>query len=57
MVIISENIQKQLQTLVEQYVDFRTKEEYGISAFWFWYYQVKAMIYNLACRNFPMSHS
>lgn len=40
MVIISENIQKQLQTLVEQYVDFRTKEEYGISAFWFWYYQV-----------------
>ena len=40
MVIIGLKIQSKLQTLIEQYVDYRTKEEYGISAFWYWYYQV-----------------
>ena len=37
MVIISKNIQGQLKTLVEQYVDYRTRSEYGISAFCYWY--------------------
>ncbi len=40
MVIIGLKIQSKLQTLIEQYVDYRAKEEYGISAFWYWYYQV-----------------
>ena len=40
MVIIGLKIQSKLQTLIEQYVDCRAKEEYGISAFWYWYYQV-----------------
>ena len=40
MVIIGLKIQSKLQTLVEQYVDYRTEQEYGISAFWYWYYQV-----------------
>ena len=30
-----------LQTLVEQYVDYRTEQEYGISTFGYWYYQVQ----------------
>ena len=40
MVIIGLKIQSKLQTLVEQYVDYRTEQEYGISAFWYWYYQI-----------------
>lgn len=47
MVIISENIKTQLQSLIEQYVDYRTKGEYGISAFWFWYYQVMNYLRNM----------
>lgn len=44
MVIISSVIQTKLQTLIEQYVDYRTKGEYGISAFWYWFYQVKSYL-------------
>ena len=40
MVIIGLKIQSKLQTLVDQYVDYTTEQEYGISAFWYWYYQV-----------------
>ena len=44
MVIVGLKIQSKLQTLVEQYVDYRTEQEYGISAFWYWYYQVTKML-------------
>lgn len=41
MVIISKKIQSTLYDLIQQYADFRTKGEYGISAFWYWYFQVR----------------
>lgn len=47
MVIISSNIQSQIQTLIEQYVDYRTNGEYGINAFWYWYYQVMNYLRNM----------
>lgn len=47
MVIISSNIQSQIQTLIEQYVNYRTKGEYGINAFWYWYYQVMSYLRNM----------
>jgi hypothetical protein len=47
MVIIGQKIQEKLQTLINQYVDYRTEGEYGISAFWYWYYQVMNYLNNM----------
>ena len=47
MVIIGNEIQSKLLTLINQYGDYRTKHEYGISAFWYWYYQVMNYLNNM----------
>jgi len=51
MTIVDQQVQNILFSLTQQYGDFRTKQEYGISAFWYWYYQVKQYIYNLHTHN------
>lgn len=40
MVILSEYSESQIKNLIDKYNGFRTPHEYGISAFWYWYYQV-----------------
>ena len=41
MVILDLNAQTILDEYVDKYVDYRKKDEYGTSAFWYWFYQVK----------------
>ena len=40
MVVSSDYAESQIGILVSNYTGFRTKKEYGISAFQYWYYQV-----------------
>ena len=47
MVIIGNKIQSKLLTLINQYVDYRTKHKYGISVFWYWCYQVMNYLNNM----------
>lgn len=47
MVFINDYAQNEIDQLIEQYVDYRQKGEYGISSFWYWYYQVKNYIKSL----------
>lgn len=41
MVYYSNESENQLYNLILRYCDFHTRAEYGISAFWNWYYQVR----------------
>lgn len=41
MVEYSNYAASQLKILIMKYNGFHTKNEYGISAFWYWYYQVR----------------
>ena len=54
MVSISEDAQSVLDSYVDKYVDYRQKDEYGISSFWYWVYQVKNYMYLLDQYNTPI---
>lgn len=54
MIGLNKNAQYILDELIEQYVDYRCKDEYGISAFWYWFYQVKAYINTLDNKRKPV---
>lgn len=51
MLYISDDAEKILQTYRDDYVDYKTPQEYGRSAFWNWYYQVRNNIYSLDREN------
>lgn len=57
MICINDNAQAILDSLIEQYADYRLKDEYGISAFWYWYYQVKNSILELQTHNTPIGNN
>ena len=54
MVDLNSNAQSILDNLIEKYVDYRKKGEYGISSFWYWYYQVKNYINTLDRYDKPL---
>ena len=54
MIVINEDAQQILNELIEQYVDYRAAGEYGISSFWYWYYQVRNYIYQLDKYDTPI---
>jgi hypothetical protein len=54
MVILNANAQPILDGYVDKYVYYRQKDEYGISSFWYWYYQVKNYINALDQYNKPL---
>ena len=47
MIIISKKAQEILQWYKDTFVDYKTPQEYGRSAFWLWYNQVSNEIRNL----------
>ncbi len=57
MVIIHSNAQSILNGYVDKYVDYRYKDEHGISSFWYWYYQVKNYINILDKYNTPIGNN
>ena len=48
MLIVEQQVQETLYELTQRYGDFRTQQEYGISAFWYWYYQIRNFINNMS---------
>lgn len=54
MISINDNAQSILDNLIEQNADYRLKNEFGISSFWYWYYQVKNNILALQSYNTPI---
>jgi len=54
MVILESNAQSILDGYIDKYVDYRQQGEYGISSFWYWYYQVKNYINALDQYNKPL---
>ena len=51
MIIISKKAQEILQWYKDTFVDYKTPQEYGRSAFWLWYNQVSNEIRNLDYRT------
>lgn len=47
MIVIETNVISVLNSLINTYGNFRTRQEYGISAFWYWFYQIKNFINNM----------
>ena len=47
MVVFSDDAESQLGILVSKYTGFRTKKEYGITAFQYWYYQLMNYTHSL----------
>ena len=57
MIIISKKAQEILQWYKDTFVDYKTPQEYGRSAFWLWYNQVSNEIRNLDYRTIPYGYS
>ena len=51
MIEITDNAQNILQSYIDKYADYRQKGEYGTSAFWNWYYQVRHELLSLDKQN------
>ena len=57
MVDINNEAQSILDRYIDKYVDYRQKGEYGISSFWYWYYQVKNYINSLDQYDQPIGET
>lgn len=51
MVKQSKFADSQIRSLISQYGTYRTKGEYGRSAFWLWFDQIKNYVKNLSVRD------
>ena len=57
MVILNTYAQSILDSYIDKYVDYRQKDEHGISPFWYWYYQVRNYIYALDRYSSPVGNN
>lgn len=57
MVSINDNAQGIINELIENYCDYRLKDEYGISSFWYWLYQIKNHILSLQTYEAPIGEN
>lgn len=57
MIVITSNAQRILQWYKDTYVDFKTPQEYGRSAFWLWYDQICIEIRELERKRLPLGNN